>query len=576
MNSRFKKFLSFYKPYIGLFIADITYSAVVAGVALIFPLCIRYITKDLLEAGVLESSTQIYMIGLAMLGLVAIQVGCQFFYDYRGHSMGAMMERDMRQQLFEHYQKLSFGFYDEQKTGQLMSRLTNDLLSLTELYHHAPEDIIIFSLKFIGSAVILCTINVKLTLIALAFIPFMAVFTFIFNKRLGSSYKKNFEEIANINSKIENNLSGIRVVQSFSNEQYEIEKFKIQNNRFLKSRKRIYFDEAVMYTGVENFLLVLQIMIVVFAAISISKQSLGIADLLTFILYIGYLLEPIPKLTHTVRQFQEGISGFNRFMEIMELEPDIQDPPNAIDPIVIRGDIEFKNVSFRYGESYENVLNNISITAQSGDYIALVGPSGVGKTTICSLIPRFYDVQDGEILFDGVNIKDIKLDTLRKNIGIVQQDVFLFDGTVIENIRYGNLNATDEEVIEAAKKANAHEFIESLQDGYNTNIGQRGIKLSGGQKQRLSIARAFLKNPPVLIFDEATSSLDNESELVVQQSLEKLSENRTTFVIAHRLSTIKKAKKILVLTDDGISEQGTHEELIAVGGVYASLYEIQF
>ena len=576
MNSRFKKFLSFYKPYIGLFIADITCSAVVAGVALIFPLCIRYITKDLLETGVLESSSQIYMIGLAMLGLVAIQVGCQFFYDYRGHSMGAMMERDMRQQLFEHYQKLSFGFYDEQKTGQLMSRLTNDLLSLTELYHHAPEDIIIFSLKFIGSAIILCTINVRLTLIALAFIPFMAIFTFIFNKRLGSSYKKNLEEIANINSKIEDNLSGIRVVQSFSNEQYEIEKFKIQNNRFLKSRKRIYFDESVMYTGVENFLLVLQIMIVVFAAISISKQTLGIADLLTFILYIGYLLEPIPKLTHTVRQFQEGISGFNRFMEIMELEPDIQDSPNAIEPINICGDIEFKNVSFRYGESYENVLNNISITAQSGDYIALVGPSGVGKTTICSLIPRFYDVQDGEILFDGVNIKDIKLDTLRKNIGIVQQDVFLFDGTVIENIRYGNLNAADEEVIEAAKKANAHEFIESLQDGYNTNIGQRGIKLSGGQKQRLSIARAFLKNPPVLIFDEATSSLDNESELVVQQSMEKLSENRTTFVIAHRLSTIKKAKKILVLTDDGISEQGTHEELIAVGGVYASLYEIQF
>jgi len=576
VNNRIKKFLSYYKPYLRLFYTVMACALVGSGIALLYPLLTRYITKDILENDLSSALSQIYIVCGIMLVLVVIQNLCQFVVDYHGHKMGAMMESDMRRELFEHYQKLSFNFYDTQKTGQLMSRVTNDLLLLSELYHHGPEDYIKYFIKFVGAFVILFFINAKLTLAIFCFLPFMAIFALYFNKKVNIALRRNKDRIADINAQVEDNLSGIRVVQSFGNEDYEVNKFHYENNRFLESRKNGYKSEAYFSTGMDIFVQLITITVIVFGSINIVHASLDLPDLITFLLYIAYLIEPIQKLAHVTMQFQDGITGFDRFMEMLEIEPSIKDSINAMELKNVQGDVLFQNVSFSYNGNNRHVFNNISLKIYSGDYIALVGPSGIGKTTLCSLIPRFYDVNEGEVLIDGVNVKDISLHSLRRNVGIVQQDVYLFAGTVLENIRYGKPDATNEEIIAAAKNANAHDFIIALPNGYETDIGQRGVKLSGGQKQRLSIARVFLKNPPILIFDEATSALDNESEKIVKESLEALAKNRTTIVIAHRLSTIRNAERIIVLTDDGITEEGTHEELLALDRTYAQLYNMQF
>jgi ATP-binding cassette subfamily B protein len=481
----------------------------------------------------------------------------------------------MRKELFDHYQKLSFKFYDEHKTGQLMTRISHDTFDLAELYHHGPEDVVISFLNFIGAFAILMSINVQLALIAFLFVPVMGIYGFYTARKMHTALKRSSDKIGDINGQVEDTLAGIRVVKSFTNEEIEKKKFAGENNQFLESRKKGYKAEAYFYSGLVSFTQLMTVAIVIFGAASIVKGFMDLADLLAFLLYIVILIEPIQRLGNFIRLYSQGITGFNRFMDVLEVEPDIQDVPNAKELDQVQGEIEFKDVSFRYKEEQTHVLKNISLKINVGEYVALVGFSGVGKTTLCSLIPRFYEASSGKILVDGQDIKNLKLESLRKNIGLVQQDIYLFAGTVLENIRYGKPDAAKEEIIAAAKQANAHDFIMKLPNGYSTDIGQRGVKLSGGQKQRLSIARAFLKNPPIIIFDEATSSLDNESERAVQNSLERLMKNRTTLVIAHRLSTIRNAKRILVLTDKGIENQGTHEELIALDSIYAGLYNMQ-
>jgi ATP-binding cassette, subfamily B, bacterial len=576
MSSRTKKFFSYYKPYLGVFLSVMLCSLLVAGITLLFPLLTRYITKTVLEGKAPNAVGEIYRVGALMILLTVIHTVCNFYVDYRGHTLGAMMESDMRRELFDHYQKLTFRFYDEQRTGQLMSRITNDLFSLAEFYHHAPEDYLIYTVKFIGAFLVLININVPLTIAVFLFLPVLAVFSLYFTKKLNRAFKRSKERIGDVNAQVEDTLAGIRVVKSFVNEETEKQKFALENDRFLESRKNIYKNESFIYQGVDAITKLITVTVVVYGGLNIVNAHLDLADLITFLLYIGNFIEPMQKLTHMTEQFQEGVTGFERFMEIMEIEPEIQDSPNALEIKNVQGKVEFRNVGFRYRDDHAHVLKNLSLKVNAGDYIALVGSSGVGKTTLCSLIPRFYEVNEGEILLDGINIKDLTLRSLRQNVGVVQQDVYLFAGNVYDNIRYGKPGASEGEVMAAAKRANAHNFIMSLPDGYNTDIGQRGVKLSGGQKQRLSIARVFLKNPPVLIFDEATSSLDNESEKVVQDSLEALARHRTTFVIAHRLSTVRNAKRIVVLTDRGIEAQGTHEELLALDGTYARLYNIQF
>jgi ATP-binding cassette subfamily B protein len=575
VSPRVHKFLSYYKPYRGLFFADMLCAFIVAATALILPLCARYITQNVLAENTADPLPQILMMGAVMLALVLIQTRCNMFVDYRGHMMGALMESDMRAELFEHLQKLSFSFYDEQRTGQLMTRITTDSLSVAELFHHGPEDFAIALLKFAGAFIILVLINAPLALVVFLFVPIMAGYAFHFHKRMTRALRRSRDRIGDINAQVEDTLSGIRVVKSFANEAIETHKFAYANERFVDSRREGYRSESYFSGGLTAFTQLITIAVIIFGGIGITSASLDAADLVTFLMCVAILIDPIQRAVNIARLLQEGITGFSRFMEVMETQPDIEDLPNAIDLTHVRGNVEFVGVSFRYRDDHDYVLSDISLNIRAGEYVALVGTSGVGKTTLCSLIPRFYEVTEGAILLDGRNIRDIKLRSLRRHIGIVQQDVYLFAGTVADNIRYGKPGAEQREIVEAARKANAHEFIMRLPDGYDTDIGQRGVKLSGGQKQRLSTARLFLKDPPVIIFDEATSALDSESEKAIQESLAQLTHNRTMLVIAHRLSTIRNAQRIVVLTEKGIGEQGTHDELIAQGGAYAYLYNMQ-
>ena len=574
MNENLKKMFSYYKPYKGIFFADMFFATLSAAVALTIPLVVRYVTSTLIYKTTAEIVHQIVFIAIGLLLLLAVDCYSRFFIGNYGHVMGAKMEYDMRAELFAHLQKLSFSFYDDAKVGQLMSRVTSDLFDITELLHHGPENIILSLLKIAGALIILLNINGWLALAAFIVLPFMFWFALVLNKRMRAAFKSNRVKIAAINEQIEDNLTGIRVVKSFANEDIENEKFKIGNDGFLAAKKNSYHFMGIFQSGVGVFSTLIQVNVIIAGAILIAYSKINISDLITFLLYINVFTDPIRTLVDFTEQFQNGYTGFERFREIMDIEPDIKDSENAVELKNVKGEIEFQDVSFKYNDGAEEVLNDINLTVPAGAYMALVGSSGAGKTTLCSLIPRFYDVTEGTIRIDGKDIRDVTLNSLRNHIGMVQQDVYLFAGTIFENIAYGKPGASREEVIEAAKNANAHEFIMSFPDGYDTDIGQRGIKLSGGQKQRLSIARVFLKNPPILIFDEATSALDNESEKVVQESLEKLAKNRTTFVIAHRLTTIQNAEKILVLTEEGIAESGSHEELLAKGGIYEKLYHM--
>lgn len=574
MNQNLKKMMGYYKPYLKIFWADMFFATLSAAVALTIPLVVRYVTSTLIYKSADEIIRQITYIGIGLAALLAIDCYSRFFIGNYGHVMGAKMEYDMRAELFGHMQKLSFSFYDDAKVGQLMSRITSDLFDITELLHHGPENIILSVLKIAGAFVILVNINGWLALAAFAVLPFMFAFALILNKKMRRAFRNNRIKIADINAQIEDNLSGIRVVKSFANEDIENEKFRVGNDGFLAAKKNSYHYMGSFQAGVGVFTTMIQVSVILVGTVLIAYGRVDMTDLVTFLLYIGVFTDPIRTLVDFTEQFQNGYTGFERFQEIMNIRPDIEDAPDATPIGTVKGEIEFDNVSFQYKDNQENVLNHINLKVPAGAYMALVGSSGAGKTTLCSLIPRFYDVTGGRIMIDGRDIRSVTLKSLRDQIGMVQQDVYLFAGTIFENIQYGKPGATREEVIEAAKNANAHEFIMAFPDGYDTDIGQRGIKLSGGQKQRLSIARVFLKNPPILIFDEATSALDNESEKVVQDSLEKLAKNRTTFVIAHRLTTIQNAEKILVLTEDGIAESGTHEELLAQGGLYEKLYHM--
>ena len=573
-KNNLKKMIGYYKPYKGIFMADMLFATISATVALVIPLVVRFVTSTLIYKEPEMILREILYIAIFLLVLLGIDGYARYFIGNYGHVMGAKIEYNMRAEIFAHMQKLSFSFYDDAKVGQLMSRITTDLFDITELLHHGPENIILSLLKIIGALIILANINGWLTLAAFMILPIMFTFAFFLNKKMRRAFKKNRQKIAEINAQIEDNLSGIRVVKSFANEEIENEKFKIGNDGFLNSKKDNYKYMGSFQAGVGVFTTLIQISVIITGSILLAGQKLDISDLVTFLLYIGVFTEPIKTLVDFTEQFQNGYTGFERFREIMDIEPDIKDKEGAIELKNVKGDISFEKVSFQYHDGIDNVLNNVSLEVPAGSYMALVGSSGAGKSTLCSLIPRFYDVTAGSIKIDGTDIRDVTLKSLRNQIGMVQQDIYLFAGTIFENIAYGKPDATREEVTLAAKNANAHEFIMSFPNGYDTDIGQRGIKLSGGQKQRLSIARVFLKNPPILIFDEATSALDNESEKVVQESLELLSKNRTTFVIAHRLTTIQNAQKILVLTEDGIAESGTHEQLLEKGGIYEKLYHM--
>ncbi|MBR6402287.1 MAG: ABC transporter ATP-binding protein [Eubacterium sp.] len=573
MKENLKKMAGYYKPYMGTFMLDMFFAFLSSAISLVIPLAVRYITSNVKSMETDEAVHRVITIGVVLIILVLVNFISMYYITNIGHVMGAKMEYDMRAEIFSHYQKLSFSFFDEQKVGQLMSRITSDLFDISELLHHGPENLAISFIKIIGAFIILINISGYLTAAAFILVPIMFLYVFFLNKRMRRAFRENRVQIAEVNTQIEDNLAGIRVVKSFANEDIEREKFKVGNDGFLRAKKESYFYMGFFHSGMTSFTMLINVTVIMVGGVLITKDMVKVSDFVAFLLYINIFTDPIRTIVDFTEQFQNGYSGFERFIEIISIEPDIQDSPDAVPLENVKGDITFDDVSFKYNDTAHRVLRHINLDVKAGSYVALVGSSGGGKTTLCSLIPRFYDVTKGSIRIDGKDVRDVTLKSLRENIGIVQQDVYLFAGTVFENIRYGKPDATREEVIEAAKLANAHDFIMELPNGYDTDIGQRGIKLSGGQKQRLSIARVFLKNPPILIFDEATSALDNESENIVKESLERLASNRTTFVIAHRLSTIKNAERIIVLTENGIEETGTHDELMEKNGVYAQLYK---
>ncbi len=571
----FKKFIRFYKPYKKLFFIDMLCALIASAIDLAFPQILNLLTKDVFTGSSAHILRSLWIIGTGLVIMYIVRYYCQYFITSWGHIMGARMESDMRQELFDHYQKLSFSYYDKNNTGEMMSKLISDLFDITELAHHGPENFFISAIKIIGSFILLAMINVPMTLILLAITLIMGIFSLFKNRRMRSVFFDNRKKIAMVNSRLQDSLSGIRVVQSFANEEIERDKFGESNLKFLDSKKDSYLIMGSFHAGNSFFQGLLYTVVLVSGGYFIAKGTLRATDLAIYALYIGIFLNPLDVLINFTEAFQKGFSGFRRFLDVVETKPEIVDRKGAKPLVNPRGDISYNNVSFRYDKDSE-VLDDVNISIKAGKTVAFVGPSGGGKTTLCSLLPRFYDVTDGQITIDGKDIRDVTLKSLRNCIGIVQQDVYMFAGSIRENIAYGKPGASDEEIIQAAKNANIHDFVMSLENGYDTYVGERGTRLSGGQKQRIAIARVFLKNPPILILDEATSALDNESERHIQLSLEHLAKNRTTIVIAHRLSTIRNADEIIVIDQSGIQERGTHDTLLKQDGLYAKYYNMQF
>lgn len=568
-----KKFASYYKPHLKLFTLDMACAITVAALDLIFPIFSGMFIDDFIPNGKIEL---IINFTILIVVMYIIRMLCQFVMQYWGHVMGTRIEYDMRRDLFKHIQTLPFRYFDDNKTGQIMYRLVGDLREIAETAHHGPEDIFIASIMIVGSFIILFRRNVGLTLIVFLFVILLILFTINKRRAMAIAFRNVRRKHADINAQLENSISGIRLSKSFANEEYEMDKFQSNNIAYRESWGVAYKAMGLFSSGTHFLADILNVVVISVGGIFKYYDLITMGELVTYLLYMAFMIRPIRRLIQFTQQFQSGISGFERFVEIMDISPDIIDRENAVELNYPRGEIVFEGVNFRYSDKDEWVLKDFNLKIDSGRTVALVGPSGVGKTTISNLIPRFYEVVKGTIKIDHINIKDIKLHSLRKNIGFVQQDVFIFWGTIRENILYGNPDAKEESIIEAAKRANIHDFIIGLKNGYDTIVGERGVKLSGGQKQRVAIARVFLKNPPVLILDEATSALDNATELAIQKSIEDLTKDRTTIIIAHRLSTIKNADEIIVLTDEGIEERGSHEKLLQSGGIYSELYKAQF
>lgn len=569
-----KKFIRYYAPYKAVFFLDLICAAVISLVDLAFPQILRTLTKTLFTESADHILHALLPIGAGLLVIYILQALCKYYVSYQGHMMGANMERDMRQQLFDHYEKLSFSYYDQNNSGQMMSKLVSDLFDISEFAHHGPENLFISLIKIIGSFVFLFLINWRLAIPLLVLVVFMLVFSYGQNKRMQATFMDNRRKIGDVNSSLQDTLAGIRVVQSFANEEIEREKFKKSNQGFLISKDANYKCMGSFMSGNLFFQGMMYLVTLVFGGWLIAHGKMEAADLAMYALYIGIFISPIQILVELTEMMQKGLSGFRRFLDVVETEPEIVNAPDAESIDEVNGHVSYENVSFHYSDDDTPVLSNVTFDIPAGKSVALVGPSGSGKTTLCSLLPRFYDVTGGRVTIDGKDVRDLTLESLRNQIGLVQQDVYLFCGSIKENIAYGKPGASMEEIEDAARKANIHDFIMELPDGYDTFVGERGTRLSGGQKQRISIARVFLKNPSILILDEATSALDNESERWIQKSLEELAKNRTTITIAHRLSTIRNADEILVVADNGIAERGTHEELLKQGGIYAHYNEM--